>query len=84
MEKLIRSIMVGFVLSVTTLIGVGWRAYGKMDEMRSSVKSEVKKEMIDIRNRDMEHLNNRFNTIEILIAGKVVTREQIPVIENNP
>jgi hypothetical protein len=71
-------------LSVTTLIGVGWRAYGKMDEMRSSVKSEVKKEMIDIRNRDMEHLNNRFNTIEILIAGKVVTREQIPVIENNP
>lgn len=76
MEKLVRAIMVGFVVSVATLIGLGWQAYGKMDEMRASVKSEIKKEMVEIRNRDMEWIQSRFNTIELMSVGKIVSPQK--------
>jgi hypothetical protein len=75
MEKYIRAVIVGFFLSCSALIGLGWRAYAKIDNIRAEVKSEIKKEMVEIRNRDMEHIQNRFNTLETLIAGKVISKQ---------
>jgi hypothetical protein len=83
MEKLIRTLMIGFVLATGTLISLGWKAYAEINSIRKEVKQEIKEEMIEVRNRDMEYLNNRFNTIEILVSGRIVTRDPIPKIEEN-
>lgn len=75
-EKIVRAVMVGFFLSIASLIGLGWKAYGKMDEMRSSVKKEIKQEMIEIRNRDMDWIQSRFNSLEYMYSGRVVSPQK--------
>jgi len=81
MEKIIRALMVGFVLSVGALITLGYNASAEMNDMGKKIKAEVKAEMVEIRNRDMEYLNHRFNLVETVMTGKVINKMQIPNVE---
>lgn len=76
MEKFFRAAMVGFFLSVASLIGIGWKAYGHINDMGKNIKAEVKREMVEIRNRDMEWIQSRFNSLEMLYAGKVISKQK--------
>lgn len=78
LEKLVRAVLVGLVVAVATLIGLGWRAYGTMNAMGREIKREVKSEMLEIRNRDMEYVRDRFDMVEKLMVGKVMFRQPIP------
>lgn len=81
MEKIIRTLIVGVVLAAASLIGFGWKAYGKFDTMGKEIKKEVKEEMLEVRNRDMDYLEKRFNTVEKLMVGKVITQESYHKVE---
>lgn len=81
LDKLVRAVLVGLVVAVATLIGYGWKAYATMNAMGKEIKKEVKAEMLEIRNRDMEYIRDRFDTVERLMSGRVVTRSPIPGTE---
>lgn len=78
MEKLLRVLIVGLFSAVVTLVGFGWKAYGTMDDMGKEIKKEVKAEMLEIRNRDMEYVRDRFDTVEKLMVGRVVFQGTLP------
>lgn len=82
MDKLIRALLVGLVVAAGTLISLGWNAYSKMDTMGKDMKKEVKQEMMEVRNNDMQWIDKRFNTIEQLMVGKIVTQPRAE--PNNP
>jgi tRNA 2-selenouridine synthase SelU len=73
MDKIVRALLIGLVLASATLISLGWTAYGEINAVGKTVKKEVKEEMMEIRNNDMQWIDKRFNTIEKLMVGKVVT-----------
>ena len=75
-EKIVRALIVGIVLACGTLIGFGWKAYAEMNSMGKAIKEEIKKEMMEVRRLDMEHIQGRFNTLEVLIAGKVISPQK--------
>lgn len=76
MEKAIRGFMVGSVLAVIALVGAGWKAYGEINSMGKSIKAEVKQEMMEVRRSDMEYVQNRFNTLEKFMVGKVISEQK--------
>ena len=49
-----------------------------MNAMGREIKREVKSEMLEIRNRDMEYVRDRFDMVEKLMVGKVMFRQPIP------
>lgn len=76
MEKIIRALLVGFIVSVATMISLGWKAYGEINDMGKIIKAEVKKEMMEVRGNDMEWIQSRFNSLEMLYAGKVISHQK--------
>ena len=57
------------VKAVTTviafLIGVGWAAYGSIYMIVKAEGIEIRREVKDIRNIDMDHINGRFDRVNI-------------------
>jgi hypothetical protein len=80
-DKFVRSIVVGLVVASATLVGFGWKAYSRVSEMGKEIKAEVKAEMVEIRNRDMEYIGARFDLVEKIVAGRVVNEKPIPQAE---
>jgi hypothetical protein len=83
MDKFFRSLLVGLVVASATLVGFGWNAYSKINNMGKDIKKEIKQEMMDVRNSDMVWIDKRFDTVEKLMVGKVITPPR-PVDQENP
>lgn len=80
-EKIVRGLIIGIIVAVATLIGFGWKAYGEINAMNKATKKEVKEELMEIRDRDMGYMRDRFDTIEKLMVGKVITKTPLPTSE---
>ena len=80
MDKFFRNIIITLALGIIaiagSLISAGWNANGAINDMGKKLRDEVKKEMMEVRRNDMEHIQNRFNTIEILMTGKIVSKQK--------
>jgi hypothetical protein len=57
----------GVVTVVAFFIGIGWASYGAVLLIVKAEGQEIRKEVMIIRNVDMEHLNKRFDRVEALI-----------------
>lgn len=59
------------ILSVVAfLIGLGWAAYSSVYLIVKAEGKVIKEEVKQIRSIDMEHINKRFDRIEVLIKEK--------------
>jgi len=56
-----------FMGAIAFLIGLGWAAYASIYLIVDAKGKEIKSEVREIRNIDMDHINKRFDRIEILI-----------------
>lgn len=66
------------VLSVAAfIVGLGWGAYAAVSAIAKAEAESVRDQIKEIRSNDMEHLNRRFDTIEILMVGKVITKPEV-------
>jgi hypothetical protein len=81
-DKLIRNLLLTVVVASFSLVGYGWKLYAKVDEKTKSIKEEIKAEMVEIRNRDMEYINQRMNGLEIITAGRIVNQVPVPKANN--
>lgn len=59
-----------FLGAIAFLIGLGWAAYASVYLIVDAKGKEIKKDVREIRNIDMEHINKRFDRIEVLIQEK--------------
>jgi hypothetical protein len=55
---------------VAFLIGLGWAAYSSVYLIVKAEGKVIKEEVKQIRSIDMEHINKRFDRIEVLIKEK--------------
>jgi hypothetical protein len=53
--------------TVAFLIGIGWAAFLSVNAVVKAEGREIREEVKQIRNIDMEHLNKRFDRLEMLI-----------------
>lgn len=63
-EKMIKGLIIGGVSALILLIGAGWKAYGEIQLMGKTIKSEVKEEMLEYRNNDIKGINDRFDSVD--------------------
>lgn len=52
------------IVFIISLIGAGWGAYSSVTFVVKAEGQEIKKEVNEIRNIDMNHINGRFDRIE--------------------
>lgn len=55
---------------VAFLIGLGWAAYSAVYLIVKAEGKEIKSEVKEIRNIDMQHIDKRFDRLELLIKEK--------------
>ena len=55
---------------IAFLIGLGWAAYSSVYLIVKAEGKVIKEEVKQIRSIDMEHINKRFDRIEVLIKEK--------------
>lgn len=54
----------GALTVVGFFVGLGWASYGAVLIIVKAEGQEIRKEVMTIRNIDMDHINKRFNSVE--------------------
>lgn len=76
MGMMVKAAIATLFLAAVSLVTLGWNVYARFDGMKKDIKFEVRTEMIEIRNRDVKWMQGRFNTLEKITVGKVVTPDE--------
>jgi hypothetical protein len=65
--ELIFPILKAIVSIVVFLVGLGWTAYVSINTIVKAEGKEIRREVKNIRDIDMQHLDRRFDRLEVLI-----------------
>ncbi len=67
MWELLPPFLKGAVTVVAFFVGIGWASYGAVLLIVKAEGQEIKREVMEVRKIDIEHLDKRFDRIEKLI-----------------
>ena len=67
MWELLPPLIKGAVTVVAFFVGIGWASYGAVLLIVKAEGQEIKREVMEVRKIDIEHLDKRFDRIEKLI-----------------
>jgi hypothetical protein len=60
-------ILKGIISVVVFLVGLGWTAYMSINAIVKAEGKEIRREVKEVRDIDMQHLDKRFDRLEVLI-----------------
>jgi hypothetical protein len=60
-------ILKGIISVVVFLVGLGWTAYMSINTIVKAEGKEIRREVKEVRDIDMQHLDKRFDRLEVLI-----------------
>jgi len=68
--SLLPSAVKGVIAVIAFLLSMGWASYGAVLLIVNAEGNEIRRELKNVRDNDMEHLNKRFDRIETLIIKR--------------
>lgn len=67
---LVPTVLRSILTTIAFLVGIGWTAFLSVNSLVKAEGKAIRMEVKEIRNIDMEHLNKRFDRLEVLIEKK--------------